>query len=358
MMALCSIPDIRIAGIAAAVPEHTEYNSQLAVLPEKERPHLIRMIGIDHRRVAPAALCASDLCITAAKQLLQAASLAATDIGILVFVTQTPDYPMPGNSMLAQQQLGMPASSILLDLHQGCAGYVYGLMTISSLLQSAGSGYGLLLVGDTITRVLSPHDRSTLPIFSDAGSATLVQYAAGAGPFYFNLGADGKGADAICIKSGGARHPAGEKSFLPQGDASGILRAPVHMKMEGIDVLNYSMKHVVPNVNELLQYAGCDAAAVDYFVFHQANRILNESILKKTGVPAAKAPETLSVFGNTSSATIPITLSYRLGSVLAGGERRLLLSGFGVGFSWGSALVSMGPAVCPALIEMEKSYEE
>jgi 3-oxoacyl-[acyl-carrier-protein] synthase-3 len=352
-MALFSIPGVLISGIAAAIPKNKVNNLDLDLFNATEKQAFIRTVGIESRRVAPAGLCTSDLCVAAARQLLRATSVSPATIGALVFVTQTPDYLLPGNSMLVQQRLGMLNSSLLLDLNQGCAGYVYGLSALASLMHTAGIDRGLLLVGDTITHLLSPQDRATVPIFSDAGTATLLERAPTGKSMFFHLGADGTGAGVIQVKGGGARHPNGPQSRLTEKEADAIQS----LSMQGVDVLHYTLSQVPANVRGLLDYVGPAFGGPDYFVFHQANRLLNESLLKKLKIPVEKAPETLSEFGNTSSATIPITICHRLGKQLAEATSNILLSGFGVGFSWGSALIEMGPIICPPVLEIDIDHE-
>jgi 3-oxoacyl-[acyl-carrier-protein] synthase-3 len=354
-MAYFSISDVRLRGVSAAVPAREVHNQDLDLLNEPEAKAFVRTIGIKTRRVAPPAICASDLCVAAARHLSELTGVHAGDIGALVFVTQTPDYPLPGNSFLAQRQLGLSSSTYLLDVNQGCAGYVYGLASIASLMSAAKIEKGLLLVGDTITRLLSSKDRSTLPIFSDAGSATILERAPDAEAMHFNLGGEGEGADVICVRGGGAREPFGPDSLLMSEQEHNVARASVHLSMRGMDVLHYVLKYVAPNVRELLAYANADLETPDYYVIHQANRILNECLLKKLGIPPHKAPETLLEYGNTSCATIPVTICKCLGSELATGKKKLLLSGFGAGFSWGSALICGESILCPQLLEIEDS---
>ena len=132
----------------------------------------------------------------------------------------------------------------------------------------------------------------------------------------------------------------------------GIRRAPAHLSLEGIDILQYSFRHVVPNVLELLEAAGCGIDDPDYYVFHQANRLLNEGLTRKLGLKPEKVPYSLEDFGNTSCATIPITLNSRLAGAISEGRHKLLLSGFGVGFSWGSALAQVDSITCPEVIHL------
>jgi 3-oxoacyl-[acyl-carrier-protein] synthase III len=200
--------------------------------------------------------------------------------------------------------------------------------------------------------LISPEDKSTLPIFSDAGSATLLEYSAVGATTSFNLGSEGNGAAVIRMRDGGSRYPFGKESLNMQDIGPGIRRAPVHLAMEGVDVLQYSFRHVVPNISELLETAGWGIDDPDYFVFHQANRLLNEGLAKKLGLRLEKVPESLVDFGNTSSATIPVTINYRLNHLLSRGRYKLLLSGFGIGFSWASALLQVDSVVCPEVIEL------
>lgn len=351
-MALFSVPNIKVTGIASAVPCVVADNLELALMGREERDAFVKKVGIRRRRVAPPGVCASDLCAAAAERLFEETNIRREEIGALVFVTQTPDFLLPGNSMLVQRRLGLSASTYLLDVNQGCAGYVYGLSVLSSIMHSARIGKGLLLVGDTITKLISQDDKSTLPIFSDAGSATLLECASGDDAIFFNLGAEGAGASVISVRDGGFRHPFGENSLRLGDEGPGIRRAPAHLAMEGVDVLQYSFRHVVPNITELLDAAGCGVEAPDYYIFHQANRLLNEGLAKKLGLSPDKTPESLADFGNTSSATIPITINHRLNGLLPDGRYQLLLSGFGVGFSWGSALVQFDFVACPAVMNL------
>jgi len=354
-MGYFSIPSIRLSGIAAAVPSRQVSNENLDLLTEPDAKAFVTTVGIRTRRVAQPAVCASDLCVAAAQRLLQLCGLDPAEIGALVFVTQTPDYLLPGNSMLVQHRLGLKSSSYLLDVNQGCAGYVYGLASVVCVMNAAKIQKGLLLVGDTITRLLSPRDRSTVPIFSDAGSATLLELVADTEPMHFNLGSDGAGAEVIYVRGGGAREPFGPDSLLIKEQGHDPACAAVNLSMRGMDVLHYALKYVAPNIRELLASAHADIDTPDYYIFHQANRILNECLVKKLGIAPQKAPETLLDYGNTSCATIPLTICRHLGSELARSKKKMVLSGFGAGFSWGSALITAESVLCPELLELDGS---
>lgn len=327
-MAIFSLSHTKIVGISAATPKNEVSNKDLAGIKADERELLIKTTGIDTRRIAQDEVSAADLCLKAAEKLLNELNWQREEIEILVFVTQTPDYPIPGSSMLLQEKLGLTKHCVLIDLHQGCAGYVFGLSTISSMMSAAKLKKGLLLVGDTITKLLDENDLSTVPIFSDAGSATAIEFDSTAPDMHFNLQADGSKFDAIHMEKG------------------------KNMNMRGHEIFTFGLREVAPNLEKLLEEKHIAKEDINYFVFHQANKLLNESIRKKLNLPSEKCPMTLQKYGNTSCATIPLTIVSEIRDEIRQNDFNLVLSGFGVGLSWGSALVNMNQLTCPALIEV------
>ncbi|MFK7784706.1 MAG: 3-oxoacyl-ACP synthase III family protein [Crocinitomicaceae bacterium] len=327
-MAFIRTQNVRIAGISATIPKNLESNRELANMSQESIDLLVQTIGIDSRRIASKGVSASDMCFASAEKLLNELKWDRDEIEILIFVSQTPDQPIPGSSMLMQEKLGLSKSCMAMDLNQGCAGYVYGLSTIMSLMSASNLKKGLLLVGDTITHLLDENDQSTVPIFSDAGTATALEFNEDAAEAIFNLQTDGKGYQAIEQKRGEA------------------------MTMNGHQVFHFGLKEVVPNVKSVLEENQTGIDQIDHFIFHQANLLMNESIRRKLKIPAEKVPYSLGEFGNTSCATIPLTIVSALKSALSKGQKTCLLSGFGVGLSWGSGIVTFSNCVCPDLIEI------
>lgn len=327
-MAFIRTQNVRIAGVSAAIPKNQESNLDLPNLSKESIDLLIQTTGINSRRIAPKSLTTSEMCFTSAEKLLKELNWDRSEIEILILVTQTPDQPIPGSSMMLQERLGLPKSCMAMDLNQGCAGYVYGLSTIMSLMSASKLKKGLLLVGDTITHLLDQTDQSTVPIFSDAGTATALEIDLTAHDAIFNLQTDGKGYHAIQQKRGEC------------------------MTMNGHDVFHFGLKEVVPNIKSTLEESEMEIDQIDHFIFHQANKLLNESIRKKLKIASEKVPYTLNEFGNTSCATIPITLVKSLGKELQSSSKTCLLSGFGVGLSWGSGIVNFTDCVFPDLIEI------
>lgn len=335
-MALFKVSNVAITGMEITLPEREESNEQVACIPEKERALFIKTTGIRTRRIAAEGETAADLCFSAAEKLLRKLNWSTDSVDVLVFVTQTPDYLIPGSSMHLQHRLGLPKSTMTVDINQGCAAYPYGLSVISSLLAGGHLKRGLLLVGDTLSKHLSMQDKSTWPIFSDAGSATALEFREGE-EMVFNLQTDGSGFRVINTPHGGSRQPFGKASLDDQEISPGVVRKPIHMGMEGLDVFQFASREVPENIHDLLQFAAISAEEVDAFVFHQANKLLNETIRRKLKIPAEKVPYSIDKYGNTSCATIPVTLM----SEYRGKGGNVVLSGFGVGLSWGSVVVKL-----------------
>ena len=350
-MAIFSIRGMVVRGISAAVPTQSEDNESLDLIPERDRTAFVEQMGIRFRRIAPPGLTASDLCIRSAEPLLQKLNWSPEDIDILIFISQTPDYLIPNTASVIHQKLGMSKKCIALDINLGCSGYVYGLSVIGSLLQNIPGGKGLLLVGDCSTSVISPQDKSTWPLFSDAGSATALEQSAD-NLWHFNLQSDGSGYKDILISSGGQRNPFSADSLSPRDYGPGISRNDLQMKLDGINIFNFALREVTPNILDLLKSINTLQSSIDYFVLHQGNKLMLECIRKKLNEPETKFPYSLYHYGNTSSASIPITIITELQKKLTDNTSTLLLSGFGVGLSWGSAYVSLDSSLILPLIEV------
>lgn len=212
------------------------------------------------------------------------------------------------------------------------------------MIAAGGIKKGLLLIGDKTFKVKDP-------LFSDAGTATALEFDTSAAPMHFDLNSDGSGFRAIIRTVGGHREPYSQEHLIPQYDEHGNPYGPDYLQLDGPAVLSFSTQRVPPAVERLLSYAQVSKEQVDYFVFHQANRMINETIRKKLSLPTEKVPSTLQDYGNTSGASLPVTITARLHETLPSKRHQLLLAGFGIGLSWGSAIVDMEGAKFPAMIE-------
>ena len=353
-MATLQIKNVSIKGIAACVPYHIEDNKQSHIFNnEEEATKFIDATGIEYRHTVNGRnICTSDMCFKAAFQLRESLNWQTTEIDCLIFVSQTPDYILPATACILQERLGLSIECYAMDISSGCSGWIYGLSTISALLSSGSMKKGLLLVGDTTTITKSRKDKSTYPLFGDAGTATAIEFEEGVEGIKFHLGTDGKGYEAIMIPDGGFRNFVTPDSFIEKEVEPGIFRNRLHSILNGPAVFTFGITKAPKSVNSLLDKFELNKEGIDYFIFHQANLFMNEKIRTKLKIEPEKVPYSLGEFGNTSSASIPLTIVSRLGNELSNSSKRLLVCAFGVGLSWGSAVFDTKNLVCLPVIEI------
>jgi 3-oxoacyl-[acyl-carrier-protein] synthase-3 len=345
-MAIATIQGIRIAGLSVAEPEIVSGFEDVAqVFGEETALKIKKNTGVQTRHIAPSSMCASDLCEAAARQLLEDLDWSSESVDLVIFVSQTPDYRLPATACVLQGKLGFSKQCAAFDINLGCSGYVYGLWIISQLLTSGSFQRGLLLVGDTITRTVSPHDRSTAPLFGDAGTATALERNQDSFPMCFELGTDGIHAEHLIIPSGGYRQPSTLQTSVRTEREGGNIRSDDDLYMNGAEIFTFTLREVPSMLNSVMTMQGWDADNVDAFVLHQANRFMLNHIVKRMNLPTEKVPYSIEDHGNTSSATLPLTMSQCLGKSLRTKELNLVLGGFGVGLSWGAAALKCGPMI-------------
>lgn len=350
-MSLFSAAGVNIHSVAAAVPQQRVSNHDFNLITPEERNFLIKTTGVRERRVAPDGIATSDLCLASAKQLLAESHVDPADIGLLIFVSQSNDYILPATAAILQHRLGLGKNTIAFDVGLGCSGYVYGLTIASSLIQTLNIKKALLLAGDISTTTCSREDKSTYPLFGDAGTATLLESPSVPTLWHGNMMTDGSGYDAIMIRDGMQRNKINKDSFKTVNISQGISRTPMHLALKGEEIFAFSIRDIPLSVKALMGKAKQDIENIDYFIMHQANKLMNETIRKKLRVPSEKVPYSIDEFGNTSSASIPLTMVTRLADQLRS-PQRLLLSGFGVGLSWGNLLIDSTSINCLPLIEV------
>lgn len=331
-MGFLKVNNVKISGIVSAVPENIVKNRELDLFAnEQEAEKFISVTGIAEKRHVSPDQCTSDLCYSAAEELITKLNWNKEDIEVLVMVTQTPDYVVPNTSIILQDKLGLPKSCVCFDVPLGCSGYVYGLSIISQFLQNGGFKKGLLLVGDTLSKQCSTLDKSTYPLFGDAGCATALEYNEGSEMLY-NLWSDGSGYSSIIVPDGGYRNPLTEKSLVQEADADGNTRSKINTYMNGTEVFSFGISEVPKEIKKFVAHFDLDMSKIDFTFFHQANKFMNEMIRKKVGLTKEQVPYSLERFGNTSSATVPVTIA-TLGDSIKNTE--VLMCGFGVGLSIG-----------------------
>lgn len=336
----------RIVGVVTSIPKNEKsIDDEIHLFggSEKQIARLKQTIGLDKRRVVSGSTTAADLCETASRHLFGSAGISETEIDAVICVTQTPDHSQPCNAAILHGRLGLKKDCAAFDVGLGCSGYVYGLWLAHMMVSSGGCRKVLLLAGDTMSRLVHPEDRTVAPLFGDGGSATLVGRAAAAQPSWFSLGTDGKGAEHLIVPAGGARLPASDETKLTRKDDVGNIRCDENLYMNGGEVFNFSIQVEPSAIREIVAYAGVEMDAIDHFVFHQANRYILSNIAKRLKLDPSKVPmQTVERYGNQSSASIPCAICGELGDLMRDEQsRQLVLSGFGVGLSWASALLSM-----------------
>lgn len=351
-MSFFSVGNVKITGVSACVPNEVEEVSAYPLFSQNDASNFSKNTGVLQRRKAQFGVCSSDLCLRAAEKLVEELNWNKSEIECLIFVTQTPDFTLPSTSTTLQSKLRLPTTCFALDISLGCSGWVYGLSVISSLLSHGGIKKGLLLAGDTILKVCSVTDKSTYPLFGDAGTATALEFSDNIDDkinFCFN--SDGDGSEVIMIKDGGFRNPVNEKSFVKHTISEGIERSNLDLTLDGMDVFSFGISKAPESINKLIDHFSIELESIDYFTFHQANKFMNEKIRKKLKLPEEKVPYSLSDFENTSCATIPLTMVTQLRDKLTSNKLSHVACGFGVGLSWGSCYFHTDHIVCPELIE-------
>lgn len=354
-MAKSSFKNARISGLVTCIPRREKsIDDEVELFGGNVRQveRLKKTIGLNKRRVVDEKTTAADLCYSAAVELMQRLELAPDGIDALLCVTQTPDYAQPCNAAVLHGRLGLDQDCAALDINLGCSGYVYGLWLAHMMVSSAGCQRVLLLAGDTISRITHPRDRAVAPLFGDGGSATLIEYSVEESPAWFSLNTDGSGYDKLIVPAGGFRQPASAETRTDATDEDGNVRCAENLCMDGAEVFNFSISVEPDSVREVTEYAGIDLESIDHFVFHQANRYILSNIAKRLKLDPAKVPmQTVERYGNQSSASIPAAICSELDESLHLGEKCLLLSGFGVGLSWASAILHCGPLKACSVIE-------
>ncbi len=322
-----------VGPIAVHLPERIETNAQLAV----EFPHwnldlIYAKTGIRQRHIAAPGECASDLGVAAAEKLFAQFDIERESIDFLLLCTQTPDYPLPTTACLMQHRLGLRTSIGALDFNLGCSGFVYGLSLADGLIRSGAAQRVLLITAETYSKYIAPEDRSLRTIFGDGAAATLIEAADAPSLCGFAFGTDGRAADTLLVRSGGARPI--EQAIKPRTR----WRWPSRLYMDGPGILNLTLEIIPRLVQQVLAAAQLREADVDLFLMHQATLKLLEQLRQQMNLDAERMPTLLEMVGNTVSSTLPLLINDLRSSGRLRPGMRSLLAGFGVGFSWAGCI--------------------
>lgn len=348
-MAFLEFKNVRIAGIAAGVPKNVTSNYALKqgenISIDYTPEAFVEATGVKERRIGN--LTAADLCYSAAEKLIVDLHWEKNDIDAIIFVSQNADYILPATSCILQDRLGLGKHCYAEDIALGCSGWVYGLSNAASLVSSGSIKKALLLCGDAKRR--AKYDD---PLFGHAGVVTAIEYEKGARGFVFELGTDGSGYDAIIIPDGGSRNQVSPESFeLKEYEGKMMHNLQTHMK--GMDVFSFGITTAPKSVKNLAEHFGFDYQEADWFVFHQANMKMNKQIVKKLKLDPEKVPSCMYEFGNTSSASIPLTIVSQLKGKFENKLTKFICCGFGVGLSWGTVALETQNVIIPSIVEVK-----
>ena len=330
----------RIKYIAWHQPEKEVTNDNLLQrFPKLKIKELTRLTGVESRRIAAADETSADLAVKAAEKLFEENDIDRKKIDFVIFCTSGGDYITPASACVIQDQLKLSEHCGAFDFNQGCTGYLYGLSLADSLIKAGNASSILLLTGETIHRVIHPKDPNTMALFGDGASATLLEKSKedNIGRFFF--GTDGSGYDQIIVRHGRERHPLPESAEPDFTDAFGNVKNHAKLYMNGGTVFNFTMEKAPLLFKQLLKEANLTPDDIDYFVFHQANRIVLETLGKKLRLPAEKIIIELDDVGNTVSSSIPVSIKKSMDKGVIKKGDTVMVAGFGVGLSWGGSII-------------------
>ena len=314
---------IRVAGIAASVPERVvEIESLKATEDPQMIDNFMKKTGIIRIHSGSFYQTAADYAFTAAKTLEAAGIYSPAEIGVLIDVTQNPDYRTPSTACALHKRLGLEKSCLAFDVNLGCSGFVYGLTIAASLLQCNNAKKALVLVGDSLARKgvkETKRTSNTSLLFGDASAAIVLEKTDSDETLYSALMSDGTGHKALSIPYGGWKHPIGPSS-VPGDD---------------IAVFNFTISEVPALITEFIEKTGITMDQYDSLILHQANKMIMKQIAKKVKMPMENVPISLDRFGNTSGASDALTIVDKYGESNTGESVKLLVAGYGIGLSWG-----------------------
>ena len=350
-MAFIEIKNVRVAGISAGVPKRVINNLEVPYRfsEDYDNASFVETTGVIERR-CDIGLTTSDLCFAAAKQLIDDLGWDRKEIGAIIVVSQTLDFILPATACIMQDKLGLSKECFAEDIQLGCSGWVYGMGTIAGLLQNGSVKKALLCCGDAQGHIHTPEEKWD-SLFGQAGTVTALEFSEGCEPLQFHFGTDGSGYDAIIIPEGGSRNPFSMKSF-EEVEFEGKKYNGLESKMKGMDVFSFGITTVPKSIKKLAQNYGYDYLSSDYYVFHQANMKMIDMIVKKLKLSKEKVPNGMKLFGNTSSASIPLAIVTELGDKLSKEKLDMTCCGFGVGLSWGTLHFIADHIVVSPLVEV------
>ena len=345
-MAYWEINNVALRGVTATVPGNAVKSIDLGIFTQEEAETFDNTVGIKNRYLAPDDVCTSDLCFDAAERLIDGLGWEKESIDVLIFGSVTGDYKTPPTSGILQDRLGLPMTTFVLDIPMGCCGSIYAINVAGNLLSAGTVKRALLLVGDTALRMGSMKDKSRVPLFGDSGTAMALEYDPTAEKIIIDFNTLGSGYQALMTPHGGFRHPITEDSFVEEDFGNGIIRAPKDTLINGMDVFSFAITKPPVSIKRMMEDLSIDKDNdVDFFLIHQANKLIVDRIVKKLKLPIEKVPYDLQEYGNLGGASIPMLMTHNLINELQDRPLTLLCSAFGLGLTWGTMILKTQPMV-------------
>jgi 3-oxoacyl-[acyl-carrier-protein] synthase-3 len=329
-----------IKAVSYYLPEQVLTNKDLSdQFPEWSVEKIATKVGINERHISKNEEFTSDMAIRAAEKLFLEHNISKNEIDFILLCTQSPDYFLPTTACIVQDKLGIPTSCGALDFNLGCSGYIYGLAMAKGLITAGIANNILLITSEAYSKYIHPKDKGNRTIFGDAAAATFItkgEMKKGIGEFI--LGTDGRGANNLIVKNGAVKHP--QRNALETTDEYGNILSEDYLYMDGAKIFEFTLETVPKLVRETLEKNEIGKEEIDLFIFHQANKYLLSHLRKKIGISEDKFYICMDHCGNTVSSTLPIAIAHAVNDNTIKPQFKVLLAGFGVGYSWGGTIVT------------------
>jgi 3-oxoacyl-[acyl-carrier-protein] synthase-3 len=325
--------------IAIHLPENILTNDELSsMFPEWDSNAIFEKIGIRQRHYVSENETALDLAVRASEKVLE--SFDRDLIDFVVLCTQSPDYYLPTSACIIQDKLALRTNIGAFDFNLGCSGFIYGLAITKGLIETGIAKNVLLIMAETYTKHIHPKDKGNRSIFGDGAAATIISYCGNEQIMNFDLGTDGKGMDKLIVPNGGLR-----KKYNPSDqdvyDEGGNVRNNNYLYMDGPEIFNFTIEKIPGMVINTLEKNNLTIDTINYVIFHQANKYMLDYLRKKLHIPLEKFYQNMENTGNTVSATIPVALKDSIDKGLVRKGDKVLIAGFGVGYSWGATVIEI-----------------
>lgn len=343
---------VEIKAITACVPKRKILNDSFGeLLSPKELRIFEKTVGIFERRWAAESVTASDLGYVAAVDLFEKYKVAKDEIECLIFLSQTSDFKIPFTSNILQAKLGLKKEILCLDINAGCAGFIQGLSTAFSFAKTQKKGKILFIVAETLSKILSNHDRSTSMLFGDGAAAILIENTDDqSSKSFFNFFSDGLNADAIQIPDGGYRNGITKESLEIKIDEKGNQKSKLNLSMNGSKVFDFTLREISESIEGLLKKANIQKELIDYFLLHQSNQFIIKQIASQLQIASEKMLINIKDFGNTSGVSIPLLICSNQEELQ--NSKNVVMSGYGSGLNWGNSVIDISKAAIFKITEI------